>query len=616
MQAISKNSTFLRNCKNLKFISKNINNRKLSSSYITLSQLQSIKTNNNYKNYSSKNLRNSLILLSSVSFLAYYANDQLQHNANSLISNDNGKNPASNKKPISPAEVAKHNKPDDCWVVIDGYVYDVSFFIPNHPGGEDVIRANAGKDVTAIFMPLHAKGTLEKNIPIENQLGPLSKPMPKKLVCPPYAPGETPYEIMTKQKLRDNMPPLGTILNLYDFERLASKILTNQAWAYYSSGADDEITYRENHNAYHRIFFKPHILVDVKDVNLKTTMLGNKTDVPFYVSATALCKLGNPEGGEVDIAKGCGSTSYMVPQMISTLASCSLDEVAEGKANDKQLQWFQLYVNSDRKITRNLIKHAEDLGMKAIFVTVDAPSLGNREKDQKIKFTTQGSEGPKILQKKGDTSNAAAEAKKKENKSDGASKALSKFIDPSLSWEDIAKMRELTKLPIVIKGVQRAEDAVRAAQMGCQGVVLSNHGGRQLDFSRAPIEVLAETMPILKHHGLDKNFDVFVDGGIRRGTDILKALCLGATGVGLGRPFLYANSCYGRDGVAHAIDIITKELEMSMRLLGVSKIEDLNPGFLDLQSLHARSVLVAKDALYENSYKEPQLAKFLIDDDD
>ncbi|SMN18724.1 similar to Saccharomyces cerevisiae YML054C CYB2 Cytochrome b2 (L-lactate cytochrome-c oxidoreductase) [Maudiozyma saulgeensis] len=597
MQALGRRSIAFRACKQFKFTK--ISKRALSTSNFTKSR--------NYYNNNSKNLRNSLLLITSASALSYYAWNQLNNQSSSdYISNDNGQ--PSKKKPISPDEVAKHNKPDDCWVVINGYVYDVTFFIPNHPGGEDVIKANAGKDVTAMFAPLHAKGTLEKNIPEDKKLGPLSKPMPKKLVCPPYAPGESPYEIMTKQKLRDNMPPLGNVLNLYDFERLASKILTNQAWAYYSSGADDEITYRENHNAYHRIFFKPHILVDVEHVNLKTTMLGEKTDVPFYVSATALCKLGNPEGGEVDIAKGCGSTSYSVPQMISTLASCSLDEVAEAKVNDKQLQWFQLYVNSDRKITRNLIKHAEELGLKAIFVTVDAPSLGNREKDQKIKFTTQSSGGPKILQKKED--------EKKEKNSDGASKALSKFIDPSLSWEDIAKLREITKLPIVIKGVQRAEDAVRAAQMGCQGVVLSNHGGRQLDFSRAPIEVLAETMPILKHHGLDKNFDVFVDGGIRRGTDILKALCLGATGVGLGRPFLYANSCYGQQGVAHAIDIITKELEMSMRLLGVSKIEDLNPGFLDLTSLHSRSVSVARDSLYENSYKEPQLAKFLIDDDD
>ena len=518
----------------------------------------------------------------------------------------NGADPRASKPAISPQEVARHNKADDCWVVIDGFVYDVTFFLPNHPGGEDVIRANAGKDVSAVFGPLHAKGTLEKNIPEEYQLGPLSKPMPKRLVAPPYAPGESPLEIMEKQRLRDNMPPLGNVLNLYDFERLASRILSNQAWAYYSSGADDEITYRENHNAYHRIFFKPHILVDVAEVDLHTSMLGKPADVPFYVSATALCKLGNPEGGEMDIARGCGSTAHSVPQMISTLASCSLDEVAQAKVDEKQQQWFQLYVNSDRKVTRDLIRHAEELGLSALFVTVDAPSLGNREKDQKIKFSTKSDDGAQVMQK-----GAAASGRQ----SDGASKALSKFIDPSLTWDDIAYLKKFTDLPIVIKGVQRAEDAVRAAQMGCAGVVLSNHGGRQLDFSRAPIEVLAETMPVLRHHGLDKDFDVFVDGGIRRGTDILKALCLGASGVGLGRPFLYANSCYGKEGVAHAIDIITKELEMSMRLLGVSKIEDLNPGFLDLTSLHARSVNVARDALYENSYREPQLAKFLVDDD-
>lgn len=554
--------------------------------------------NKNYKTFT----RNSLAFLATTSFILYY-NSKLCNNGidSQLISNDS--NQVSKKNPISPKEVAKHNKPNDCWVVINGYVYDVTSFAPDHPGGIDVIYANAGKDVSAIFQPLHAKGTLEKNIPEKYQLGPLSEPMPNSLICPPYAPGETPQEIIQKQKLRANMPPLETILNLYDFEKLASKILSNQAWAYYSSAADDEITNRENHNAYHRIFFKPHVLVDVKSIDIKTKMLGEVTDVPFYVSATALCKLGNPEGGEMDIARGCGGTSYSVPQMISTLASCSLDEVTEAKVDPKQLQWYQLYVNSNRNFTIDSIKHAEKLGIKAVFVTVDAPSFGNREKDQKIKFSTRTNEGPKIMQKE-------------ENKSNGASKALSKFIDPSLTWDDIAYLKKTTNLPIVIKGVQRAEDAVKAAQMGCDGVVLSNHGGRQLDFSRAPIEVLAETMPILKHHGLDKNFDVFVDGGIRRGTDIIKALCLGAKGVGLGRPFLYANSCYGKEGVAHAIDILTEEVEMSMRLLGVNKIEDLNPSFLDLTSLHARSVSVAKDSLYENSYREPQLAKFLVDEGD
>lgn len=509
----------------------------------------------------------------------------------------------SSKPKISPSEVIKHNTPEDCWVVIDGYVYDLTNFIALHPGGPDIIKTNAGKDVTAIFDPIHPPDAIEKYIKPEQHIGPLDGKLDAEYICPPYAPGETPDDIARKAALRARLPPLSSIMNLYDFEYLASQILSKQAWAYYSSASDDEVSYRENHNAYHRIFFNPKVLVDVSKVDTSTEMLGHKVDVPFYVTATALCKLGNPKEGEKDIARGCGQGPNKTPQMISTLASCSVDEIVNAAPSKDQVIWYQLYVNSDRKITENLIKHVEDLGVKAIFVTVDAPSLGSREKDKKVKFNNTMS-GPKSM-KKSDV-----------GESEGAAQTLSKFIDPSLSWQDIKILRKKTKLPIVIKGVQRVQDVVKAAEIGCNGVVLSNHGGRQLDFARAPIEVLAETMPVLKEKKLDKNFEVFVDGGVRRGTDVIKALCLGASGVGLGRPFLYANSCYGKDGVQKAIDLLKTEIEMNMRLLGVTSIKDMNPELLDLSSLHGRTVNVPKDSLYVNVYNKPELAEFLDDASD
>ncbi|CCD24784.1 FMN-dependent alpha-hydroxy acid dehydrogenase NDAI_0D04710 [Naumovozyma dairenensis CBS 421] len=532
----------------------------------------------------------------------------------SQISNDANIN---DEKPlISPDEVAKHHTPADCWVVIHDKVYDLTSFIPIHPGGPDIIKSNAGKDVTNIFGPIHAPGVIEKYLPPRCYLGPLESPMPSHLVCDPYTPGESKADIIRKLELRKNLPPLNSLVNLYDFEKLASKILSNQAWAYYSSGAEDEISYRENHSAYRRIFFKPRILVDVSKVDTNTEMLGSKTDVPFYVSATALCKLGNPREGEKDIARGCGQGSTKVPQMISTLASCSVDEIVEAAPSKDQIEWYQVYVNSDRKITKDMIKHVEKLGIKALFVTVDAPSLGRREKDLKIKFlgSDQGAkvmkENPEIVnQDKNDNDSEPA---------NGASRALSKFIDPSLTWNDIMEMRKWTKLPIVIKGVQRVEDVVKAAEVGVNGVVLSNHGGRQLDYSRPPIELLAEAMPILKEKQLDDKLELYVDGGIRRGTDVLKALCLGAKGVGLGRPFLYANSCYGKDGVQRAIEMLTEELEMSMRLLGVTSIKDLSSDLLDLTNLKGRSVNVSKDYLFDNVYRTNTLASFQngYDDDD
>lgn len=339
---------------------------------------------------------------------------------------------------------------------------------------------------------------------------------------------------------------------------------------------------RENHSAFHRIWFRPQILVDVEHIDFSTTMLGTKTDIPVYVTATALGKLGNPEG-EVVLTRA--AAKHNIIQMIPTLASCSFDEIVDAKAGD-QIQWLQLYVNKDRSITKKIVQHAEKRGCKGLFITVDAPQLGRREKDMRSKFTDPGSH----VQEGTDTDN-----------SQGAARAISTFIDPALSWKDIAWFQSITSMPIILKGVQRVEDVLKAIDYGCQGVVLSNHGGRQLEFARSAIEVLAETMPVLRERGLENKIEIFIDGGIRRGTDILKALCLGARGVGIGRPFLYAMSAYGEAGVARAMQLLKDELEMNMRLIGASKIEDLHPGMLDLRSLFQHSA-VPSDNLSSTVY--------------
>lgn len=489
----------------------------------------------------------------------------------------------SNKLILTPEEVSKHNKPDDLWIVLSGQVYNLTEFLPNHPGGQKILLKNAGKDATKIFVPIHAPDVLDKFIPKENHLGPLVGEFP-----------EVEEELTEEEEQRldyiERKPPLSQILNINDFEYVAKKILTPGALAYYSSAADDEVSMRENHNAYHRIFFKPKVLVDVREVDCSTEFFGHKSDVPFYVSAAALAKLGNPNG-EVDIAKGAGKENCV--QMISTLASCSFDEIVDA-AIPGQNQWLQLYVNGDRAVTDKFVKHAEERGMKGLFITVDAPSLGRRERDMKVKFEGEASNQ--------DDDNL--------DRSQGASKALSTFIDPSLNWKDIDHFKKLTKMPIIIKGVQRVEDVLLAAEHGVQGVVLSNHGGRQIDYSRAPIEVLAEVMPILREKGLDKNFDIFIDGGVKRGTDVLKALCLGAKGVGLGRPFLYANSAYGANGVQRAIQLLRDEVEMNMRLLGVNKLEELGPHLVDTRCLYNRTVNVPTDNLYENNYQHLQFVDF------
>ncbi len=407
-----------------------------------------------------------------------------------------------------------------------------------------------------------------------------------------------------RQERIKRMPMLEQCYNLMDFEAVARRVMKRTAWAYYSSGADDEIvrppattrdfigscgianeaddvqTMRENHSAYHKIWFRPRVLVDVEKVDLGTTMLGTKVDIPFYVTATALGKLGNPEG-EVVLTRG--AKKHNVVQMIPTLASCSFDEIVDAREGD-QTQWLQLYVNKDREITKRIVQHAEKRGCKGLFITVDAPQLGRREKDMRSKFSDVGSS----VQKEGGDSM---------DRSQGAARAISSFIDPSLSWKDIPWFLSITKMPIILKGVQRVEDVIRAIESGVHGVVLSNHGGRQLDFARSGIEVLAEVMPILRERGWEDRIEIFVDGGIRRATDIIKALCLGAKGVGIGRPFLYAMSAYGLPGVDRAMQLLKDEMEMNMRLIGCSSVDQLNPTLVDTRGLSLHSTVVPSDTL-------------------
>lgn len=390
----------------------------------------------------------------------------------------------------------------------------------------------------------------------------------------------------------ENRPPLNQIFNSFDFEYVARHTMSPNAWAYYSSGSDDEITVRENHRAFHKIWFRPRVLVDVKNVDISTTMLGTKSSVPFYITATALGKLGHPEG-EVVLTRGADKMDVI--QMIPTLASCSFDEIVDA-ATDKQTQWMQLYVNMDREVTKKIVQHAEKRGVKGLFITVDAPQLGRREKDMRTKFGDPGAQ----VQQSDDSV----------DRSQGAARAISSFIDPSLSWKDIPWFQSITKMPIILKGVQCAEDALKAVEYKVNGILLSNHGGRQLEFARPSIEVLVEVMAALRAKGWQDYIEVYIDGGIRRATDVIKALCLGAKGVGIGRPFLYAMSTYGEEGVCHLIQLLKDEMEMNMRLIGANKIEDLNPNMVDLKSIFTHSADTARDILGENVYQHMEMPLF------
>ncbi|KAF1842485.1 uncharacterized protein K460DRAFT_320579 [Cucurbitaria berberidis CBS 394.84] len=476
-------------------------------------------------------------------------------------------------------EVAKHSSRDSCWVIVHGRVYDVTEFLPEHPGGPKIILKYAGKDATEVYEPIHPPDTLDKYLDKSKHLGEVDMNTVEQEEKE-FDPDEE-----ERQKRIERMPILEQCYNLMDFEAVARKVMKKTAWAYYSSGADDEITLRENHSAFHKIWFRPRVLVDVEKVDMSTTMLGTKVDMPFYVTATALGKLGHPEG-EVILTRG--AKKHNVIQMIPTLASCSFDEICDA-AEDGQCQWLQLYVNKDRAVTKRIVEHAERRGCKGLFITVDAPQLGRREKDMRSKFDDVGS-------------NVQSTSGGEVDRSQGAARAISSFIDPSLSWKDIPWFKSITKMPIILKGVQCVEDVIRAVEVGVEGVVLSNHGGRQLDFARSGVEVLAEVMPVLRQRGWQDRIEVYIDGGVRRATDIIKAVCLGAKGVGIGRPFLYAMSAYGLPGVDRAMQLLRDEMEMNMRLIGASSISDLNPSMLDTRGLSMHTAPVPHDTLGLNVY--------------
>eukprot|EP00656_Telonema_subtile_P021109 TRINITY_DN2214_c0_g2_i3.p1 TRINITY_DN2214_c0_g2~~TRINITY_DN2214_c0_g2_i3.p1 ORF type:complete len:440 (-),score=126.11 TRINITY_DN2214_c0_g2_i3:355-1674(-) len=424
-----------------------------------------------------------------------------------------GIQPSAMSRIVQFSELAQHNSKGDCWVLLNDKVYDLTSFLDEHPGGAKIIVKYAGKDGSRAFNPIHPPDIVTKLGFDHLCVGTID------LASVPA--GEKVSEDASQSVKR---PPLSSCLNVFDFEAVASQCLSPQAWAYYASGGDDEITLRDNMLAFQRLWLRPRVLVNVEKIDMSTKMLNQPSSLPLYITATALAKLAHPDG-EVALVRAAHDAS--VPYMLPTLASCSLDQMIAARRGG-QPNWFQLYVNQNRELTKNLVRQAEEGGCTGLFLTVDAPQLGRREKDMRMKMTLEGSNVQSDEDEKGEV-----------DRSQGTARAISQFIDPSLNWSDIAWFKTITNMPIILKGVQTAEDAIMAVQHGVEGIVVSNHGGRQLDTSRSGIEILVEVMHALNAAGVAHKLDVFVDGGIRRGTDIFKAIALGAKGVGIGRPTLY-----------------------------------------------------------------------------
>ncbi|KAG8672816.1 hypothetical protein FPOAC2_06224 [Fusarium poae] len=457
---------------------------------------------------------------------------------------------------LQPSDVAKHNNAKSCWLIIHNKVYDLTEFLPNHPGGRKVILKNAGKDSTGDFDLIHSIDILDKWLEPSKQLGNIDT------TSVATNQDTTPKTTKGSQESLYRKPKLSHCINISDFEKVAQNVMKITSWNYYSTGSDDEFTLEENNTSFQQIRFRPKVMINVEHVDISTTFLGSRTSAPIYISATAHAKLGDPKG---EITMTRASNKHDIIQMIPLYSSFPLEDITSAREPDRT-QWFQVYVKKDRNVTRRAIENAEKHGCKALCITVDNPHIGSRERVLRLQQSEVN----------------------EEDEDDEFEDVPATELDPSLimnstlSWDDISWFRSITTMPIILKGVQRVEDVVKAAEYGIEAVILSNHGGRQLEYSESPIEVLAELMPTLRGLGLHDKIEVYLDGGVRRGSDVLKALCLGARGVGIGRPFLYAMAGYGQKGVEKAIRIYKDELERNMRLIGCTSLDQLYPGLVKM----------------------------------
>jgi len=340
-------------------------------------------------------------------------------------------------------------------------------------------------------------------------------------------------------------------VNVDEFEALAREKLPHMVYDYYAGGAGDEWTLRENRAAFDRWVFLPRTLVDVSAVDLSTTVLGQPMATPIMVAPTAFQKLAHPDG---ELAMGRGCLAAGVTLVVSTIATTSLEEVAATGVP----RWFQLYVQKDRPLTEEVVRRAEAAGYTALVVTVDAPFLGRRERDERNQFTMPAEIRMANLR---DLPVPTAE--------EGSSLQLQfQLIDPSLSWDDIAWLESLTSLPVLVKGIMTPEDATHALNAGCAGVVVSNHGGRQLDGAAATLDALPAVVDAVGDRG-----EVLVDGGVRRGQHVLKALALGARAVLVGRPVVWGLAADGEEGVRAVLQLLENELSLAMALAGMPTVD-------------------------------------------
>jgi isopentenyl diphosphate isomerase/L-lactate dehydrogenase-like FMN-dependent dehydrogenase len=345
-----------------------------------------------------------------------------------------------------------------------------------------------------------------------------------------------PALITPRMEKRQNIGEQIKAINLLELEMKARESLPQTAYDYCASGANDEITLRENRLAYERITLLPRMLVDVSERHMGTTALGEPVSMPILIAPTAFQGLAHPEG-EVATVKAAGAAKTLMT--LSTGSTFSIEDVMAVATGPV---WFQLYLFKDRAISASLVKRAEVAGCKAIVFTVDVPLLGRRERDVRNQFKLP----------------------------DGLAPYIASLLDPALTWKDIEWLTGITKLPVLVKGILRSDDALLAVNHGASGVIVSNHGARQLDTTPATISILPEIV-----EAVGGQVEVYVDGGIRRGTDVLKAIACGARAVFIGRPVLWGLASGAEAGVRYVLEMLRQEFDLAMALSGCPTLSSI-----------------------------------------
>jgi L-lactate dehydrogenase (cytochrome) len=367
--------------------------------------------------------------------------------------------------------------------------------------------------------------------------------------------------------------------NFQQFRRLAKKRLPGPVFHYIDGAADDEVTYRRNTQAYDEVDLVPNVLADVENIDMSTTVMGKKIDLPLFLSPTALQRLFHYKG---EFAVGAAAEKYNTWFGISSLATASIESIAASVASPKM---FQLYYHKDKELTWGMVERCKEAGFDAIALTVDTITGGKRERDLVTGFTSPPKLTPRsafsfathprwtlnyLFREKFELSNLKDYVGEGSNVSISIGDYFSTMLDQSMDWKAAAEVRKRWGGEFCLKGIMSVEDARRAVDIGATAIMVSNHGGRQLDGSRAPFDQLAEIVD-----AVGDQIDVICDGGIQRGTHVLKALSVGARACSGGRLYLYALAAAGQAGVEKTLENFREEIERGMKLMGVRSVAEL-----------------------------------------